>query len=56
MKPFEFEGLTIQRGINYTVTGFGENIVGNGSSTSITVICMCNLHVINCIDTLCIMF
>ena len=40
MKPFEFEELTIQRGINYTVTGFGENKVGNGSATS-TVICMC---------------
>ena len=39
-KPFMFEELTIQRGINYTVTGFGENIIGNGSTTS-TVICMC---------------
>ena len=43
MKPFEFEELTIQRGINYTVTGFGENIIGNGSNTSI-VLCMLQVN------------
>ncbi len=39
MDPFTINGLTIQKGINYTVTGYGENILGNGTNTSI-MICM----------------
>ena len=39
----EFEFLiTLHRGVNYTVTGFGENALGNGSNASLSI-CMLSL-------------